>query len=146
SSAFTSTVTVINDIPGYLDAELYRQKSARLNVRPWKDQTLFLTAQPQNYVLQNNLQPVIYQTDSVLIPVAGTASFSVPIEVPSTCVRVGLILEPSKEIDVLGFQVNSPSTGSYISGTSLVFQQAAANAWFFTLPAGRLFFSLTFHD
>ena len=145
SSAFSSTVTVVNDLQGYLDAEFYRQKSSRLNVRPWKDQTLFLTAQTQNYVIQNNTQPVIYQTDSVVVPVAGTAEFSAPIQVPSTCVRVGVIVEPSKELDILGFQVSNP-VSSYISGTSLVYTQAAANTWLLTLPAGRLFFSLTYHD
>ena len=145
SSSFNSTVTVVGALQGYLDAEFYRQKSARLNVRPWKDQPLFLTAQTQNYVIQNDNQPVVYQTDSVVIPVAGTVAFSTPIQVPSSCVRVGVIVEPSKELDILGFQVSKP-VGSYASGTSLVFTQKATNTWFFTLPAGRLFFSLTYHD
>ena len=144
-SAFNNTVTVVNDLQGYLDADFYRQKSARLNVRPWKDQTLFSTAQPENYWLQDLTQPVIYQPDSVLISTAGTASFAVPQKVPASCTRVGLILEPSQEIDVLGYTAVGALSSS-VNGTSLICAPAVASQWSFTLPSGRLFFSFTCHD
>ena len=138
SSAFNSTVTVIYDVPGYLDAEYWRQKSARVNVRPWKDRTLFLTALPNNFVTSGGL----YQSDSVLLPVAGSATFGVPAQIPASCVRVGLTLQPSTDIDILGFQNLEGSA----NGTAVTYYQGGTHSWQFPLPAGTLFFSLTFRD
>lgn len=138
TTAFSSTVTVLGQVPGYLDAEYYRQKSARLNVRPWRDEILFLTPKPNSYVTAGGL----YQLDSVLLPVAGSAQFSVPAVIPPGCIRVGLALEPSREIDVKGFQ----NLEGAADGTAVTYAAAGTHTWQFPLPAGRLFFSLTFRD
>ena len=138
TTAFSSTVTVLGQVPGYLDSEYYRQKSGRLNVRPWRDETLFLTTKPNSYVTAGGL----YQLDSVLLPVAGSAQFSVPAVIPSGCIRVGLGLEPSREIDVMGFQNLEGAS----DGTAVTYAGAGTHTWQFPLPAGRLFFSLTYRD
>jgi hypothetical protein len=138
TAAFASTVTVLGDVPGYLDAEYYRQKSSRLNVRPWHDRVIAVGARPNDFVTGGSL----YQVDSVLLPVAGSATFAVPAVVPSGCVRVGLVVEPSREIDVSGFQ----NLEGAADGTAVTFVSAGTHSWQFSLPAGRLFFSLSYRD
>lgn len=121
------------------DSEFYRQKSARLPVKSFVDNTVYATSTPQNFAISVGL----YQPDSTLLTVpSSAASFDVPIIVPAGCIRVGLLIKPSRDFSVLGFQ----NVEGLADGTAVTLTAAGTVSWSASLPNGRLYYSLTLTD
>ncbi len=90
---------MLGSVPTVSDAEFFRQKSARLHTRSYTDRIIFQTSSPELYLVQGG----IYQPSAVLLPTPGQLIFSLPILVPSGCARIGLLIQPSRFVSILGF-------------------------------------------
>lgn len=122
-------LTVLGSVPTAPDSEFYRQKAARLHTRPYTDRIIFQTSAPEFYLTSGG----IYQPSSVLLPVPGQLLFSLPIVIPSGCVRIGLLVQPSRFISILGF-LNSTRSAN---GTAVTLSTPGSVTYQVPLPRGR---------
>lgn len=137
-TAAGSYVALSRLVPGPPDCEYYRQKSARLIVRPYRDVVSIRVGDVENYAIGGS----VYQLDGVVLAQTGSASFSVPAPVQAGCVRVGLLVKPVRTFDVLGFQ----NTAGISSGTSAPLAGGSSLTWSVPVPLGRYYLSATFSD
>ncbi len=137
-TAAGSYVALARSVPSVPDCEYYRQKSARLIVRPYKDIVSIRVDDIENYAIGGS----VYQLDGVVMAQSGSASFSVPAPVQAGCVRVGLLIKPVRTFDVLGFQ----NTAGLSDGTAVQFPGSSSLTWSVPVPAGRYYLSATFSD
>ncbi len=125
-------------VPDAPDAEFFRQKSARLVVRSWRDNLVFSTTTPENYITSGGL----WQPTSVLITTPGIIQFYVPSVVPAGPIRVGLLVKPSRILNIFGYQ---NTTGS-ANGTAVTLQAAGSVSWSFAAPAGGILVAFSITD
>lgn len=131
-------LTVLGSVPTAPDSEFYRQKAARLHTRSYTDRTVFQTSAPEFYLTSGG----IYQPSSVLLPVPGQLLFSLPIVIPSGCVRVGLLVQPSRFISILGFLNRDRSA----DGTAVTLSAPGSITYDIPLPRGRSLLQLEITD
>lgn len=122
-------LTVLGAVPATPDSEFYRQKAARLHTRPYTDRIIFQTSAPEFYLTSGG----IYQPSSVLCPVPGQLLFSLPIVIPSGCVRIGLLIQPSRFVSILGFL----NTARSANGTAVTLSAPGSVTYEVPLPRGR---------
>ncbi len=122
-------LAILGTVPVAPDSEFYRQKAARLHTRPYTDRIIFQTSASEFYLTSGG----IYQPSSVLCPVPGQLLFSLPIVIPSGCVRIGLLIQPSRFISILGF-LNSTRSAN---GTAVTLSTPGSVTYLVPLPRGR---------
>lgn len=129
---------VIASVPPRPDSDFFRQKAARIATRPYTDRLIFQTSVPQLYLTSGG----IYQPESVLVPINSGVTFSFPVIVPPGCVRLGILIMPSRIISILGFL----NVARVADGTAYTFPSPGSVTYTLPLPQGRLLLSLNLTD
>lgn len=138
-----ATVTSQPAVKTASDSEFFRQKSARLPVKPFSDSTVYQTHRPNDFILSGG----VYQLDSALMTVPGATSFDLPVTLDPGCTRVGLLVKPSRTFSLKGFQIVSNTDPAVaIDGTAVTMSSPASVSWAVTVPAGQVYYSLTLTD
>ena len=133
-----SVVNLNYTVPSASDAEFFHQKSARIPTRPWRDDVVFATNVPEDFIISGGL----WQPSGALITTPGVAQFALPTVVPSGAIRLGLLVKPSRVINLLGYQ----NTAKSANGTAVTLNQAGSVSWSFAAPAGGIMVSFEFLD
>ncbi len=134
----TGNLDVIAMTPPRPDSDFFRQKAARIATRPYTDRLIFQSSAPQLFLTAGG----IYQPEAVLIPINGGVTFSFPVIVPPGCVRLGILVMPSRFTHILGFL----NVDRVADGTAYTFPAPGSVTYTVPLPAGRLLLSLNLTD
>jgi hypothetical protein len=130
-------------VPSASDSAFYRQKSARLVVRNWRDNLIYNTIAPENNITAGGL----WQPNSALITTPGTLQFSVPCVIPPGPIRIGFLVKPSRILNIFGYQNTAGITcPSVLFPTSATLTAAGSISWSFAAPSGGILLSFSITD